>query len=38
MNDKNLQATAVVGKNSIAFVEQVVWLNQAHRPLVTVKH
>lgn len=38
MNDKNLQATAVVGKNSIAFVEQVFSLYEARRPLVTVKN
>ena len=31
-----LQATAVVRKNSIAFVEQVFALNEAHRPLVVV--
>lgn len=37
MNVLDLQATAVVGKNSIAFVEQVFALYEARRPLVTVK-
>lgn len=36
MNIQNLQATAVVGKNSIAFVEQVFSLYESRRPLVTV--
>lgn len=36
MNTNGLQATAVVGKNSIAFVEQIFALYEARRPLVTV--
>ncbi len=36
MNTHGLQATAVVGKNSIAFVEQIFALYEARRPLVTV--
>lgn len=38
MDFRNLQATAVVGKNSIAFVEQVFALYEARRPLVTVSN
>lgn len=36
MNANALQATAVVGKNSIAYVEQMFALYEARRPLVTV--
>lgn len=36
MNNLNLQATAVVSKNSIAFVAQVFALYEMRRPLVTV--
>lgn len=36
MNTNGLNATAVVGKNSIAFVEQIFALYEARRPLVTV--
>lgn len=36
MNSTGLQATAVVGKNSIAFVKQIFSLYEARRPLVTV--
>ncbi len=36
MNSEKLQATAVVRRNSIAFVEQVFALYAAHRPLVLV--
>ncbi|MBW0172305.1 MAG: AMP-binding protein [Hydrogenophaga sp.] len=38
MNIPSLQATAVVSKNSIAFVEQVFALYGARRPLVTVSN
>jgi non-ribosomal peptide synthetase component E (peptide arylation enzyme)/peptidoglycan/LPS O-acetylase OafA/YrhL len=36
MNTLNLEATALVGKNSIAFVEQVFALYEMRRPLVIV--